>query len=102
MKIKNVLFSILVLGGCFYINYQIYLGVTTGEFNPVGRGQGLVSYEASPLWFYLTIGITILFSVLCTALIMSFFCSAIDSKVRAYGGNYNLNTFKAILRGLRK
>ena len=92
----------LFLGAWLYTNYQIYIGVTTGEFNPIGKGQGLVSYEASPIWFYITIGITILFSVLCSALIICAVCSAIDRKVRAYGGNYNLNTFKAILRGLRK
>lgn len=102
MKMKHVLSSMLALCGWFFINYKIYIGVTTGEFNPIGKGQGLVSYEASPIWFCITMGITVLFSILCTALIVWFVCSAIDSKVRAYGGNYNLNTFKAILRGLRK
>ena len=102
MNMKSVLSSMLALCGLFYFNYQIYIGVTTEKFNPIGKGQGLVSYEASPIWFYITIGITSLFSVLCTVLIMWFICSAIDSKVRAYGGNYNLNTIKAILRGLRK
>ncbi|WP_411992150.1 hypothetical protein [Agarivorans sp. DSG3-1] len=102
MKVKRYLSSMLFLGGWLYINYQIYLGATTGEFNPIGRGVGLVSYDASPIWFYITIGLTIIFSVIYSALILWFVHSAIDRKVRAYGGNYNANTFKAILRGLRK
>lgn len=102
MKVKRFLSSILFLGGWFYVNYQIYVGVTTGKFNPIGKGVGLVSYEVSPIWFYITIGLTIIFSLLCLALIIWFICRAIDRKVRAYGGHYNLNTFKAILRGLKK
>ncbi|GAB1266718.1 hypothetical protein [Aurantivibrio infirmus] len=102
MKAKRYLSRALFIGGWFYINYQIYLGLTTGKFNPIGKGVSLASYEASPVWFYISIGLTILFSVICTALIFWFFFSAINRKVKAYGGNYNENTFKAILRGLRK
>jgi len=92
----------LFLGGWFYINYQIYIGVTTGAFNPIGKGLSLASYDVSPIWFYITIGLTTIFSVICSALTLWFICSAIDRKVRAYGGNYNFNTFKAIIRGIRK
>ena len=92
----------LFIAGWFYINYQIYMGVATGEFNPIGKGVGLVSYDESPIWFYITIGITTIFSVICSVLILWFMYSAFDRKVRAYGGNYNINTFKAILLGLKK
>ena len=79
MKMKHFLLSVLALCGWFFINYQIYTGVTTGEFNPIGKGRDLVSYDASPIWFYITMGITVLFSIVCTALIVWFICSAIDS-----------------------
>ncbi|GAB1266716.1 hypothetical protein [Aurantivibrio infirmus] len=102
MKAKHLISSVVFVGGWLYINYQIYLGLTTGEFNPVGRGVSLVSYEASPVWFYISIGLTIFFSVICAALILRFLFSTINSKVKAYGGNFSINTFKAILRGFTK
>ncbi len=102
MNLKRYLSSVLLTGGWFYINYQIYMGFDTGEFNPIGKGVGVVSLDESPIWFYIAIGVTIIFSVLCSALILWSICNTLDRKFRAYGGNYNLNTFKAILRGLRK
>lgn len=92
----------LFIAGWFYINYQIFMGVTTGEFNPIGRGVSQVSYDESPIWFYITIGLTIIFSVFCLAIILWFMFNSFDRKVKAYGGNYNTNTFKSILRGLKK
>jgi len=102
MKVKGYITSIIFIGGWFYINYQIYLALATGEFNPIGKGVRLASYSESPIWFVISLGFTIAFSLIGLALVVWSARNAIDRRVRSYGGNYNINTFRAILRGWRQ
>jgi len=101
MKVKSCITSTIRIGGWFYVNYIIYLALVTGEFNPIGKSVRLVSYGESPIWFVISLGFTVAFSFIFLVLVV---CSArdmIDRKVRSYGGNYNLNTFRAIMREWR-
>jgi uncharacterized membrane protein len=100
MKVERIFVGVIFFGIWCYINYQIYIGMTTGIFNPFGKGIRLVSYSESPIFFCFSMGVTIIFSLIFMALIVSSIYSVVDRKVRAYGGNYNINTFKAIIRGL--
>ncbi len=98
-----------------YATYQVYLAFTIGEFDVpfCKRNCGVVSQTESPIefWFSLiTSGmITTVYLVLLIVTIIGlvfigtiYIREKIEQKVKAYGGNYNVNTFKAILRGIWK
>jgi hypothetical protein len=99
---KNILSNVALGVGWLYISFQLYLGFTTGVLNGIGRSARLVSKQDEPLWFYFVMAATIMFNLVILVLFLYSMFSAVDRKVKAYGGNYNINTFKAIFRGLRK
>jgi len=99
---KNFLSNVILGSGWLYVSFQIYLGLTTGEINGIGRSARLISKQEEPIWFHFVMGATILFNLVLLALFLYSLFTVIDRKVKAYGGNYNISTFKAIIRGLRK
>jgi hypothetical protein len=99
---KHFLSNITLGAAWFYISFQIYIGFTTGELNGIGRSARLVSQQQEPIWFYFVMCATILFNLVLLFFFLYSLFVIIDRKVKAYGGNYNINTFKAIIRGLRR
>jgi hypothetical protein len=102
MKMKKLFSNLILAMGWVYVNVQIYLGFATGELNGIGRSARLVSREEEPAWFFIVMGLTIVFSLMLLGLAIFSLHGYVDRKVRAYGGNYNANTFKSIIQGLRK
>ena len=104
---------IAILAVCLffsYLSFKIYKAFTIGEFtSPFCRGSScgaVVSLVESPVEYW-----SILILMICIASIIVigvvfvgviFVREKMVEKVRAFGGNYNKNTFKAILRSLWK
>lgn len=99
---KNFLSNLILGAAWLYISFQLYLGFSTGELNGIGRSARVVSKQEEPIWFHFVMGATIIFNLVVLGFFLYSLFAVVDRKVKAYGGNYNTNTFKAIFRGLRK
>tara|TARA_R110001599_G_scaffold304498_1_gene510770 strand:- start:832 stop:1146 length:315 start_codon:yes stop_codon:yes gene_type:complete len=95
LKLRKVLgFIGWLLAGIYFV-YQCIHAFTAGEI--VGRRGSLYTYQDEPIMFFIAL-------VLCLILLLGVVflgCFTIDKKVKQFGGNYNFNTFKAIVRGQR-
>jgi hypothetical protein len=88
-----------LLGGWVFLSYQLYLGITIGE---ITTRYGKTVYEDEPFKFIFDFSFGLILNFVCVFLILFLSYKAIDKKVGAYGGNYNLSTFKAIIYGWAK
>lgn len=77
------------------MSYLIVMAVSTGEINIRGA---LYSVQASPIGFYVGIGFSLVVLIIWVAIASSNILTAVDSRVKKFGGNYNKNTFKAIIK----
>lgn len=100
MRALDRVFGSLLLS-CFwcYINYQIYLGLTIRELNvPLGRSRHIISHVESPIEFWVCFTSTVMLSLaFCLFVLFNIYLN-VDEEVKAFGGNYNVNTFRAIFR----
>jgi hypothetical protein len=75
------------------------MALDTGEINIRGAYYRL---DTGPVAFYLWVGFTVIMLFVWLVMFLSGIFTAIDIKVKAFGGNYNKNTFKAIVRNVFK
>ena len=88
----RLLFDIIVT---VTISYLTVTAVSAGEINIRGASY---SVKTDPIAFYIAMGFSLAVLVLWVALAASNIFGAIDSGVKKFGGNYNKNTFKAVIR----
>jgi len=88
-----------LFGASIILNFILYDAITTGE---IRRQSRTIQYEVAPIEFITQFGFILFLSLLTLVLIIISCYTSIDKKIAAYGNNYNLNTFKAILRGKSK
>lgn len=77
------------------MSYLIVMAISTGEINIRGAHY---SVQTNPIAFYVGIGFSLLLLIIWVAIASSNIFSAVDSRVKKFGGNYNKNTFKAIVK----
>jgi hypothetical protein len=95
----RIFFNFLFFAFSCYLFYQAFCGIIFGEFMfPSRSGSEFVSFEESPFSFIPKLGFTVLLAFVFLIVVLFDVHARIDKKVKAYGGNYNLNTFKAILK----
>ena len=82
-----------------YLSLQLYNAATFKAFTKVGRGNNrLVSLESEPIIFWLALIVVLVFFLILGWIIIMEICLRIDNKFKEFGGNYNINTVKAIIR----
>jgi hypothetical protein len=84
---------------CITLSYLISMALGTGEINIRGAHHYL---DTGPVAFYLWVGFAVIMLIVWLVMFLSGIFTAIDIKVKAFGGNYNKNTFKAIVRNALK
>jgi len=95
-KLGRHLFNFSVL---ITILFLLIRAIISGE----GRlGTAVVKYVESPISYTVSIILMVTILLLWVYLIGSEALNSIDKKVKAFGGNYNINTFKAILKNTFK
>lgn len=90
----RLLFDVVV---AVTITYLIVMAVSTGEINIRGASYYV---KKDPVAFYLAIGFSLVVLIGWVAMASSNIFSSIDTKVKQFGGNYNKNTFKAIIKSV--
>lgn len=80
-----------------YLLYQLWSAFSLGVIR--GRRANIFTFQEDPIFFVISV-------IICIALfgvVAVIGCHGIQRKVMQFGGNYNLNTFKAMARhALRK
>ena len=92
----RLLFDIVVT---VTISYLIVTAVSTGEINIRGA---YYSVKTDPILFYVAIGFSVAVLIIWVSIASSNIFGTIDSRVKKFGGNYNKNTFKAIIKNAFK
>jgi hypothetical protein len=91
-KFARYLFDFSVL---ITLSYLTINAISTGE----AQFRTLIfKYSENPKMFVVTIILMVSLTLMWAYLIGSSIFDSIDKKVKSFGGNYNINTFKAILR----
>ena len=97
LQVKKVLAFLVWFAVSVYLTYQLWSAFTSGVIR--GRRAYIFTLQDDPILFSISVIICIAFLVLIT--VMGW--HSVDYKVKQFGGNYNINTFKAIARhALRK
>ena len=86
-----------------YLGLQIYNAAILKAFTTVGpRGGGnLVSLESEPVIFWVALICALALFLLLGWVVLIEVCFWVDKKIKEFGGNYNINTLKAIIRSWR-
>ena len=93
--IKYIFYTLVL----FTAAYLTYLAIISGE----ARIRTLVFvYSENPIMYVVAIIIMLVIIVFGFYVFGSEVFDSIDKKVKAFGGNYNINTFKAIFRNFKK
>ena len=93
--IKYVFYTVVLIT-LLYLNY---VAIVSGEV----RIRTLVFvYSENPIMYVVAIIIMLVITAFSAYVFGSEVFDSIDKRVKAFGGNYNINTFKAIFRNFIK
>ena len=100
---KGIIRFSMFIAAELYIGLQIYNAAILKSFTTVGpRGGGnLVSLESEPVSFWVASICALVLFLLLGWFIVIEVCFEVDKKIKEFGGNYNINTLKAIIRSWR-
>jgi len=98
-KLKRLFVQVLLLSACIFFGLQIYKAFTTVTFFIYGKASRFIEFGETPIMFSLFLLTYIVLFIIFFGLIIYPLFTWVDHQFKAYGGNYNLNTLKAIIRG---
>jgi len=93
-KFARYIFDFCILGVSLYL---LTVAIESGEAQ---LRTSVVSYDESPVIYTIFIIVMIAIIGIWIAIIGSKIHRSIDKKIKAFGGSYNINTFKAVLKNM--